>query len=274
MIVNDQGLYGEYLMTMYVEDDLKKHGTYGRIFNSVIIPKTDGDFNEADVICVSERGIQVIEVKTRAGTFRGNYTNGSWQQKLGSSLNDMENPILQNQNHCNYLIEYLHTQLPECSLKEKVLFEYVWNICVFAMKPTFFNLGVDRPSGTWVADLDIYDSNKLDTSKSKLTKAEVDMISGILEKISSYAPIQKENMIRERAINQNSKMYSHQYTYYVVKLFVGDKGLDLICRDNDYYKSYMFDGLWRAIPNGEVIGRSKETADFNEIATYYHQLAN
>lgn len=42
------------------------------MFNSVIVPKRDGDFNEIDVLTVLPMGIHVIEAKARVGTFYGN----------------------------------------------------------------------------------------------------------------------------------------------------------------------------------------------------------
>ncbi len=46
----------------------EKNGVKGYVFNSVIVPKRDGDFNEIDVLTVSPMGIHVIEAKARVGT--------------------------------------------------------------------------------------------------------------------------------------------------------------------------------------------------------------
>ena len=51
-VTRNVGIYGEYIATMCAEENLKKHKMNGRIFNSVMIPKKDGDFNEADIVVV------------------------------------------------------------------------------------------------------------------------------------------------------------------------------------------------------------------------------
>ena len=107
-IIQDRGLYGEYIATMAAEQNMKKFGLYGRVFNSVLVPKEDGNFNEVDVICVNEAGIQVIEAKYRGGSFTGRLAAEKWTQKIGQQVHEnITNPLYQNNGHINCLINYL-----------------------------------------------------------------------------------------------------------------------------------------------------------------------
>lgn len=77
-VIKDVGLYGEYIATICEECFLRKNGVKGYVFNNVIVPKRDGDFNEIDVLSVSPLGINVIEAKARVGQFYGTLISPKW----------------------------------------------------------------------------------------------------------------------------------------------------------------------------------------------------
>jgi len=281
----DKGLYGEYIATMCAEQNLTEHKIYGKVFNSVIIPKKDGDFNEIDIISVNETGIHVIEAKARTGAFFGSFTGEIWTQKLGAQEYKLQNPIIQNLTHCNYLIEYLYENIPECSLKKKSLVDKIINVVLISL--TGFEDHLNRTPSPVMAFFGMAESSmKLKGYQTidfvgaygkLLTKEEIDIISQILEKASSYTAAQRQQMMQERAIKQEQKAYSHKYVYYVVRVTAPDIDgtlltFDTVCKDNGYYKTYLDqrDGLFRAIPEANILGKSKETSNFQEILAYFN----
>ena len=85
-IKKDRGLYGEYIATMAAEQSLANSQVFGRVFNNVVVPKKDGDFNEIDVLSVNECGVHVIEAKARGGVFYGSLIGETWKQEIGGQV--------------------------------------------------------------------------------------------------------------------------------------------------------------------------------------------
>lgn len=302
-IVKDRGLYGEYIATMAAELNMKKYGLYGRVFNSVLIPKKDGNFNEVDVICVNEGGIQVIEAKYRGGAFVGRLASETWTQTIGKKTNDVTNPLYQNNGHINCLVNYLFDHLPNGSARTKASFilSYV-NVALMtnmecdgsglddSFAPTQFFLGpAEGPKGYINRDLKkIY--------KRSFSRKEVDEICAALEKISgfSYAYIQEQISLREK--KKEAGVYKYKYFYSIVRLESvtcdGDTEInDLICReeydwrghdwrDNDptdkicMFRYYMDpnDQMFKAFPNSRMMAQSAKTTNLSEIQAYYNRI--
>ena len=107
-VCSDVGLFGEYHATM---DFSTAIGNRGKVYNGLIIPKPDGGFTELDLVVISTCRISVVEVKARGGSFSGHILDDKWIQKIGSQRNEMQNPVIQNQNHINFLYLYLYEQL-------------------------------------------------------------------------------------------------------------------------------------------------------------------
>ncbi len=303
-IVKDRGLYGEYIATMAAERNMEKFALYGRVFNSVLIPKADGNFNEADVICVNEAGIQVIEAKYRGGAFVGRLAGESWTQKIGQQIHeDVDNPLYQNNGHINCLINYLFDTLPNGSARTKAgfIFSYV-NVALltnmecdvsgldYTFAPTQYFLGTAEGSKGYI-NRDIKEMYKRHFSKK-----EVDEICAALEKISGYSHAYIQDQIKLRQKKKDTKEYQYKYFYSVVRLesVTCDGGTeinDLICRedydwrgcdwrDNDLtnkicvFRYYMDpqDQMFKAIPNSRIMGQSKKTENFDELFAYYNRI--
>lgn len=256
-VLEDLGLYGEYCATMACEANLRRHRMYGRILNNVVIPKKDGDFNEIDVVMVCEAGIFVIEAKAWNGELIGNATAPTLQQKLGNTINEVKNPLVQNITHCNYLQEYLYEKLTD-ETYEKV-FEHLYNTVILAlgMKTDKMNF-VPHPDGYMMMHPVRFKTKNLKkfTGGVHLSREDVDCIADVLEPVAHYSREQYEDMLQQRAVMQNQGVYSHPVKYYNAH---GTRQLtprsiewewDTVCRDNGYYRTYRnnIDGMFYADP--------------------------
>lgn len=274
-----KGLYGEYIATISAEQNLKTNNVTGYVFNNVIVPKRDGDFNEIDIVSVSvsEMGIHVIEAKARTGAFYGNYISPKWKQIMGQNTYEMENPLIQNLTHINYLTEYLYENLPDCPLKKQPIFDKMKNVALFTLTGIEDHLDQSKQ-----LSMDFFigmaeDGYRRQTfTERKLSKEEVKLIADLLKKISFYPREQYQQMIQERAIRQEKGEFSHPYKYYVTRGVVpyDNNVLDAICRDNGYYRTYYDrqDDTFKAYPEMTIQGRSKASEDFDEVYAYFNKM--
>jgi|GEM_PF-2426781 len=121
-VVADPGTYGEYAATMRIEEEIEKSGKFGKIYNSVLIPiKNHGvdTYAESDIIAVTEKSIQLFEVKNHTGRITGtfSYEADTWfRNEEYDPDKKYGNPLRQNQHHINYLIEYIYPVLKEKGL--------------------------------------------------------------------------------------------------------------------------------------------------------------
>ena len=303
-IIKDRGLYGEYIATMAAERNMKKFGLYGRVFNSVLVPKEDGNFNEVDVICVNEAGIQVIEAKYRGGSFIGRLAAEKWTQKIGQQVHEnITNPLYQNNGHINCLVNYLFKELPNGSARTKASFilSYI-NVALLTnmecdttgldgtFAPTQFFLGpAEGPKGYINRDLKGF-------YKRSFSKKEVDEICTALEKISGYSYAYIQEQINLRQEDKEEGEYRYKYFYSIVRLESvtcdGDTEInDLICREDYDWKGYdwrdndptnkvcMFryymdphDQMFKAFPNSRMKAQSAKTTNLSEIQAYYNRI--
>lgn len=298
-IIKDRGLYGEYISTMAAEQNMKKHGLYGRVFNSVIVPKADGNFNEVDLVCVNEAGIQVIEAKYRAGIFTSGLADSEWTQKLGGKNHPMKNPLHQNNGHVNCLINHLFKMLPNGSARTKASFPYSYvNVSLLTnmdcdtsqlydgVAPAQFFLGAAEGKNGYI-DLDIQQMYKI-----RFSKKEVDEICAVLDQISGYSHAEIQRWVQQREQAFDDGKYRYDYWYSIVRLesVTADGSTeinDLVCeeayspkdRNKDWKeKTCVFryfmdpsDGMFKAIPNSRRMAQSGRTQDLQEILNYYNR---
>ena len=246
-IVKDKGLYGEFLSTMAVEDNLRFHKKKGVILNGAIIPKPDENFNEIDIICVTESGIHVIETKARQGHFSGSLTGSKWS-RYGEEI---QNPIIQNLVHCNTLAEYLYKELPECPLKHKDLSSLMVNVFMYSLDD--FNTSLDitvLPNRSVFSRAESflfregYQTKDFTKVFGKvLTDTEIDLIGSILVKTMDYTQEERKVMFQRRAIMSENGAFWHPKRYYGVRgLFPDIEGKrikrETICCDNGYWRTY------------------------------------
>ena len=275
-MLSDKGLYGEYIATIYAEEHLKTNQVYGTILNNVFVPTPDGSFNEIDIISISEIGIQVIEAKSRQGKFYGNWMN----ETIIQNDNEMQNPLIQNLNHCNYLVDYLFQQLPlpACEFKLSTdLFVFIKNVVLFSVYGIEDNINRPfEPNMDFLVEMsDKYAKRKF--KNRTLSKEQVDIIYETLLPIALYSPEERRQMIQQRELERQQKeslreqqMRTHTYkpdtVYYVVDMnFIDVDGKwyqgNLVCKERNcgmdennepvFYRTFLdpTDGWYYAKPN-------------------------
>lgn len=291
-IKKDKGIYGEYISTMAVEQCLKHSKVYGRVLNSVFVPKGNGNFNEIDIISVNETGIHVIEVKAKGGAFYGKISDREWTQKLGNEEYPMENPLVQNNGHRNCLLEYLYRVLPDGSLKDKATF--VWNVINVVLfttrevedhlnynitpKEFFFGMATGKDSYQKLNIVDMY--------KRRFTREEVDQIADALESIAHYSQAEQKQMIQQREMMREERkmlrkkgLLKNKDQFYVatVESVTADSDKEtnvLICHDNGENITYldMDNYIFIALPSGKPTPLSASYQSLPEAVAAYRKI--
>lgn len=293
-IKKDKGIYGEYISTMAAEQCLNNSKVYGRVLNSVFVPKGKDNFNEIDIISVNEAGIHVIEAKAKGGAFYGKISDREWIQKLGNEEYPMENPLIQNNGHCNCLLEYLYRVLPEGSLRDKATFTWnTINVVLFTTreiedhltynitpKEFFFGMATGKDSYQKLNILDMY--------KRRFTKEEVDQIANALESIAHYSQAEQKRMIQQRELMRKERnmlrkqgLLENKDQFYVaaVESVTADSGKEtniLVCYDNGENITYldMDNHMFVALPSGKPVPLSAAYKSFPEALAAYRKIMN
>lgn len=274
-IRNDVGLYGEYMATFAAEASLSEGAIYGRVYNNVILPKRDGDYTEIDVLSVNETGIHVIEAKARSGAFYGSVVGNEWQQQIGAQVNSMQNPVIQNLHHCNYLAEYLYEKLPKNALHGKNLSDLIFNIITFAGRGIdlsnvqltpfpvncFIGMAIrpdlpqrlfgktplgalerftDQYAGAGEARLDhtaagYQDEDFEERYGRRLTVDEINAICAVLDALPQYSREQRDAMAFQRNSMYAMGKFKHEHTCYEVNLLVPGQGKQTTLCDDNGY---------------------------------------
>lgn len=252
-VLSDKGVIGEYIATYYARYMLDKNKIYGKIFNSVVIPKKGTDFTEVDLIVVSEVGIDVIEVKNRVGTFRGNWYDKNWTQIAGRDQNESSNFILQNIGHINALLTNLYDVFKETNYLPRVNLSHVVNNLVLITSDAYSLdiVGDDvTPERNYnVQPATYYKNLKFREIDKVLSKVEVDEISKILRRCTGYTTEQMERFINQRAYSYENNTINNRPVYGIMRNANDSKWY--VYRTNGYetlYKS-KFDGLYYADPD-------------------------
>lgn len=276
-IKKDRGLYGEYIATMAAEQSLANSQVFGRVFNSVIVPKKDGDFNEIDVLSVNECGIHVIEAKARGGVFYGSLVGETWKQEIGGQVFEMQNPVLQNQNHINYLQEYLAEALSQGSARLKAVFPLnAANVVLFAKVEIEDH--IDKEIGPREAFFGMAEGkegyqqrNLRELFKTRFTKEETEEIIAAVEKIARHSQQELEQLKMERAEKNRQGQFRHPVSYYPVRLesptLDGDTEInEFICREGGGYRTYLDpeDRLFKAVPAGRIVEQGRPCPTLEE----------
>lgn len=281
-IIEDQGIYGEYVATVAAELNMKQNKMYGEIFNNVIVPKKDGDFNEIDVIMICEAGIFVIEAKARGGEFSGTGTSDIWQQTMGNEVHELPNPFIQNLGHCNYLTEYLHEKLPAHIRSQIDLRRIMVNTVLFGMPCDLSKISMEKPIRPSYFTFAIQHKNSflktnlVNTYGRNLTPEQIDAIANALRPISFYPKQTREQMINERQFRQEHGDFRHAFSYYIANgvwsaPYQGSG--TMICRDNGLYKTYleMEDHQFHAYPNFQVTGITYRSRNLDDVVQEYYR---
>ena len=167
-VVNNLGMYGEYLIYDYLKDYQISGGKF--LFNCYI-PKGDDKTTEIDVILLHPHGIFVFESKNYSGWIFGNDTSDYWTQTLPVKRGEAHkerfyNPIKQNNLHIEYLRKIVGNDIP------------IYSIIVFSERCTLKDINVQSP--------DIYIINRDKVSM---------VVSGIMLNSSEILSIEKTNQL-------------------------------------------------------------------------------
>ena len=289
VIAKSRDVYGEYIATLVAEQNLQNNGLYGRVYNTLLVPKFDGDFNEIDVVSINETGIHVIEAKAWGGTLAGHIMGEKWTQYMGEQVHEKKNPIRQNLGHINYLSDFLHRHLPEGSAKHKAgcpeSFVNVVLLCLQEIRTNLDTTGFPTMTTFSLAEGNADNSyQKMDVAGLygyRLTPEEVDAICALIEEYLTGNPQELVEALKlKREEERETGKFSHKNYYYLVKLrrtdAEGRTHTEIkICKDNQVYRTYWDaeDRLFKAIPNAVLLGRSHFTDDFGKVAAYYNRLA-
>lgn len=247
-VLKDKGLYGEYIATCAEEEVFKKYHLRGKIYNNVFIPHHGGNFSEADIVSVSNAGINVIEAKALGGEIKGYMLDNSWEQTMGNEVYEFTNPVFQNLNHMNYLSEYLSERVKnddEIDNPELNFLLYMRNTVLFLDKNASMDIKTQPdPNLFYVCSgADFYIKCYKDYPKALfnlLPKEIVKYICEAIRDISFYTQDEIEYMMAARQIAIDRGEYRYKPAYHIAYCeFVIDEdnvegGICLIQEQNGY----------------------------------------
>ena len=90
-----------------VAEKLKNIGSEFIVLRNVNLPRTNKDPVQIDFLCISKKGIFVIEVKNWLGTITGKYEDEIWYSKLYDITNSQTNPVNQHEWHIDVLQRFI-----------------------------------------------------------------------------------------------------------------------------------------------------------------------
>lgn len=94
-----------------VAEELKYLGDDFIVLRNVNLPRTNKDPVQIDFICVSNKGIFVIEVKNWLGIVTGDYEDEIWYSQIYDIVNEQKNPIKQNEWHIDVLKRFIRQNM-------------------------------------------------------------------------------------------------------------------------------------------------------------------
>ena len=274
-LLSDAGLYGEYLATNHIESEMRKAGIYGKIYNSVLVPMTNQgyeSFSESDIIAVTERGIFVFEVKNHSGRIYGLANGKTWFREdiRGRRNNDKKvpeygNPFRQNQNHINYLIEYLYTCL-FCSTRpiKDNIYNYIGNVVMYTDNGRL-DVKIDFsciPSQTYFCTSGGAAAFSFDRAEriipARMDRDMVNIVCEALDDITQLTPNEHElKLQRKLAVDKtlSAEKKGKAPAYHIVEIKdiydSSKKGKTMIARFNDdreWYERYPGEQMFWAMP--------------------------
>lgn len=90
-----------------VAEKLKNIGSEFIVLRNVNLPRTNKDPVQIDFLCISKKGIFVIEVKNWLGTITGKYEDEIWYSQIYDITNSQKNPVNQNEWHIDVLKRFI-----------------------------------------------------------------------------------------------------------------------------------------------------------------------
>ncbi len=279
-IVQDQGVYGEYVATMAAEQNMKKNKLHGRVFNNVLVPHADGNYSELDVVWVNETGIHVIEAKARCGALYGSLLSPEWTQVMGQQTHTMKNPFYQNQTHINFLANYLYENAISEEMRRVTADnnKYI-NVVMFGVYGIEDHINQDAgPVNAYFGMYDDYrDRNLQEIYGMRLTCEQVDEICALIDTISGYnrADLQKYQLQRSTAYEQGAYRYHTSYSIVDFRYGVHEETESegsTICKESGDLVTFLDtrDNMYKSLPDAEIICRV-ECRDLNHANLLFRE---
>lgn len=109
------GVEGEKAAVEYLHRLMKEYNVrHYHILQNVILEYAPNRTTEIDIVCLTRKGIYVIEVKNYKGKITGKQEDHQWTQQVGyknPKTYSFYNPVRQNQTHINTLKRYVDVPL-------------------------------------------------------------------------------------------------------------------------------------------------------------------
>ena len=86
------------------------------VLRNVNLPRSNKDPVQIDFLCISNKGIFVIEVKNWLGKITGDYEDEIWHSQINYSINEQKNPVRQNEWHIDVLKKFIKQNMSFYSL--------------------------------------------------------------------------------------------------------------------------------------------------------------
>lgn len=81
------------------------------VLRNVNLPRSNKEPVQIDFLCISKKGIFVIEVKNWLGKVTGNYEDEIWHSQFNYTINDQKNPVKQNEWHVDVVKRFIRQSM-------------------------------------------------------------------------------------------------------------------------------------------------------------------
>lgn len=125
-----QGVTAEYKMSDFIKTELQLAGEGNVIFIPDVCYKTKtGNYAQVDLVILSTRGFFCVEFKSWTGTVYPSM-NKFWEKQIGDKLQQFNNPMVQNSEHCRmctlisrYTLQEVITDVSKINFRSLVVFD-------------------------------------------------------------------------------------------------------------------------------------------------------
>jgi hypothetical protein len=97
-------------------EELKNIGKEFIVLRNVNLPRKNKEPVQIDFLCISKKGIFVIEVKSWLGKITGDYNVEKWYSQIYDIINEQKNPIKQNERHIDVLKRFIKQNMTYYSI--------------------------------------------------------------------------------------------------------------------------------------------------------------
>lgn len=94
-----------------VAEELKYLGKDFIVLRNINLPRSNKEPVQIDFLCVSKKGVFVIEVKNWLGKVTGNYEDEIWHSQFNYTINGQKNPVKQNEWHVDVVKRFIRQSM-------------------------------------------------------------------------------------------------------------------------------------------------------------------